>query len=146
MTFYEKNKNTFKNLNHDDLEDLQHNIKLLIQSKRLNHEQIPPRNLSDYRVEKRSNREYTNPYECSKQNLLPEYIVNEHISDGGKNVNHESNLTISDGTRTRGQRKLTETKFDRYQMLPFNPQETDHIVWFDGMPRGGKSTRNDKTQ
>ena len=62
-----------------------------------------------------------------------------------RNVNVESSLLQREATHLPGQREITEKEMDRFQLLPFNPQDTRHIVWSD-MPRGGHPTRVDRLE
>lgn len=111
--------------------------------------------------------DYHNPYECgSKQNILKPTIITpytgnytndpaylqqmgihssatpEHI----RNVDVESSFFQRELTHLPGQREITEKNYNRFDMLPFDPQDTRHIVWSDNMPRGGYATRNDRLE
>lgn len=112
------------------------------------------------------NPEYFNPYECGpKQSLLPVQNIRPYVGPYNKdpellrrmgvqndsnipshirNINVESSLLQKEATRFPGQRDLTSQEINRFQYLPFNPQDPEHIVWKDDMPRGGYSTRNDR--
>jgi hypothetical protein len=35
---------------------------------------------------------------------------------------------------------------NRFELLPFDPQDTQHIIWKDNMPRGGYPTRTDRLE
>ncbi len=98
---------------------------------------------------------YQNPYEYgSRQNVLPSqprplYQSNQldatmmenmaltpaeysqKFPNEIRNVNVESVLQQKEPTRFPGQRQLTQTEMDRFQLLPFNPQYPDHLVWKD---------------
>ncbi len=112
---------------------------------------------------------YHNPYEYgSKQNshgyLTKAPIVGPYQNDlpmfenvepnknyqsqfpGIRNVNVESQLKQREMTHFPGQREITETELDRFNLLPFDPQDTRHLVWRDNMPRGGFATRNDRLE
>lgn len=116
-------------------------------------------------------REYHNPYEYgAKQNLLPpnklETYIGPYDSDSKimtdmglsgnmylekfpgeiRNVNVESSLLQREMTHLPGQRELTSKEIDRFNLLPFDPQDHRHIVWTDNMPRGGYPTRNDRLE
>ncbi|MEM3062415.1 MAG: hypothetical protein QW303_02565 [Nitrososphaerota archaeon] len=101
-------------------------------------------------------RDYYNPYECgAKQNLLdPCYIpyiepmytdFNVKFPNKIGSVNVESLMIQRKTTRLPGKRKMVEKEINRFEFLPFNPQDPDHIVWSD-MPRGGFATRNDRLE
>lgn len=61
-----------------------------------------------------------------------------------RNVNIESYLLQQEMTKIPGQRIITDKEIDRFERLPFNPQDHRHIVWPDNMPRGGYATRNER--
>lgn len=63
-----------------------------------------------------------------------------------RNVNVESVLLQKENTKLRGQRDITEYEINRFNYLPFDPQDHRHIVWTDGMPRGGVATRTDRLE
>ena len=107
--------------------------------------------------------EYFNPYDCgSKQNIYPPtyrdqpcgpYMYDQDMLDKMglpnqpypehiRNINVESSLIQNEITRNPGQKEVIEKPVNRFQYLPFNPQNSDHLVWEDNMPRGGYSTRN----
>ena len=113
--------------------------------------------------------DYHNPYEYgAKQNsLLPQYkptyngpydidpvVLNQmgvnnnqnsapnHI----RNINVESSLLQRETTHLPGQRTVTEKEQNRFELLPFDPQDHRHIVWTDNMPRGGYPTRTDRLE
>lgn len=111
---------------------------------------------------------YNNPYECgAKQNILeapllspyqgayhndPTVLSNMGLSpvqnryDHIRNIDIESSLFQREMTHLPGQRKISERDYDRFNLLPYDPQNTDHIVWTDDMPRGGYATRNDRIE
>lgn len=81
---------------------------------------------------------YYNPHEYgSKQNLLPS-IWREHYLPESGIQRHINNF----GTPTSAGERQT----DRFVPLYFNPQDANHIVWSDNMPRGGRPTRVDRLQ
>lgn len=107
--------------------------------------------------------DYYNPYEHGpKQNVLPaQYYsqdnkyyndpdimhkigANDTLNDRVKNVNVESGLLHSENSRIHGKGKITTNEIDRFNYLPFDPQDTNHIVWNDDMPQGGYATRNQR--
>lgn len=111
--------------------------------------------------------QYYNPYEYStKQNSLPPqykspYLgpyfndpnvlnhvgipdANNVVTDHIRNMDIESSLLQREMTHLPGQRELTGKEINRFELLPFDPQDHRHIVWEDGMPRGGYPTRNDR--
>jgi hypothetical protein len=123
-----------------------------------------------------SNNSYYNPYEYgSKQNILPsnyketyngpyyvdplvlDYMgVQQPIQQSGqqptqqsehiRNINIESSLLQKEMTHGSGQRNIIEKEVNRFELLPFDPQDHRHIVWTDNMPRGGYSTRSDRLE
>ena len=62
-----------------------------------------------------------------------------------RNINIESSLIQKEPTHFPGQRDITEKENDRFELLPFDPQDPNHIVWPD-MPRGGHPTRIDRLE
>lgn len=116
------------------------------------------------------NNSYFNPYEYgSKQNILPptfqekingpynnDPVILNHMgvqndgcgqnATGIRNINIESLLQQRETTHLPGQREITEREINRFELLPFDPQDTGHIVWNDGMPRGGYATRSDRLE
>lgn len=89
---------------------------------------------------------YYNPYEYgARQDSLPTQnrpMVYDHI----RNINVESDLIQREQTRYPGQRILSSMETDRFELLPFDPQNSKHIVWEDNMPRGGYPTRSDRLE
>jgi hypothetical protein len=93
---------------------------------------------------------YTGPY-----NVQPDLLTEMGIADNlywekfpgdVRNVNVESSLLQRELTHGPGQRELTEREVNRFEMLPFDPQDTRHIIWRDNMPRGGYPTRVDRLE
>lgn len=110
------------------------------------------------RIGKKSD-DYHNPYEYgSRQNMLPSAqqtaytgpYSNDNNTDQFpghiRNVNAESTLMQQETTHLPGQRRIMETERNRFELLPFDPQDTKHIVWKDNMPRGGYSSRNERLE
>lgn len=115
-----------------------------------------------------NNTVYHNPYEYgAKQNILPskyKQIYNGPYSvdplvlnymgvqnsdqqpDHIRNINIESSLLQKEMTHGPGQRIVTEKEMNRFELLPFDPQDHHHIVWSDNMPRGGFSTRSERLE
>ena len=115
-------------------------------------------------------REYNNPYEYgAKQDIAEpnylspyygDYMHNPELIDKMalrenylekfprdiRNVNIETSLLQQETTHLPGQRKLTERETDRFNLLPFDPQDHRHILWQDNMPRGGYATRTDRLE
>lgn len=111
---------------------------------------------------------YYNPYECgARQNILepinlPTYhgpykndsdmLQQMGITGSGKNPGHirnadvESSLLQREITHLPGQREITEKNYNRFDLLPFDPQDANHIIWCDNMPRGGYPTRNERLE
>lgn len=115
--------------------------------------------------------DYYNPYEYgSKQNSLPpiykqpyrgpysnnsEMLNNMGLSEDMyyekfpgqmRNINVESSLLQKEMTHIPGQRQITQKEIDRFELLPFDPQDPKHIVWSDNMPRGGYATRSERLE
>jgi hypothetical protein len=64
-----------------------------------------------------------------------------------RNVNIESALIQQEHTHLPGQRaNISSNEQNRFELLPFDPQDPTHIVWTDGMPRGGYPSRNDRLE
>jgi hypothetical protein len=89
---------------------------------------------------------YVNDPEVIKQmgvnNLDANYNCQPHI----RNINVESSLLQREMTHLPGQRELTQKEINRFELLPFDPQDHRHIVWSDNMPRGGYPTRTDRLE
>lgn len=119
---------------------------------------------------KSENNDYYNPYEYgARQNQLGQlnkpmgkinYNLDQTMLDRmgigtdnsrGKfpshirNVDVESSLLQQESTHLPGQREITQKEVDRFELLPFDPQDPNHIVWPD-MPRGGHPTRVDRLE
>ncbi|BCS83076.1 hypothetical protein QLL95_gp1047 [Cotonvirus japonicus] len=116
--------------------------------------------------------QYNNPYECgSRQNMLDNTILKPYtgpyniddnllqqmginnnfhgknpMNSNIRNVNIESSLLQKEMTHLPGQRTISSQETDRFQLLPFDPQDHRHIVWTDDMPRGGYATRADRLE
>lgn len=89
---------------------------------------------------------YDNSGISSDQLGLSQNMYDEKFPGHIRNVNIESSLLQHEITKIPGQRTLTQQDFDRWNLLPFNPQDPKHIVWKDNMPRGGYPTRNDRLE
>ena len=93
---------------------------------------------------------YYNPYEygirqnCLSQPHIEEFNYHGDPNTGLKDVNVESCLIQREMTHYPGQRGSNIAETDRFQLLPFDPQDHKHIVWSDNMPRGGYATRKEK--
>lgn len=100
---------------------------------------------------------YHNPYEYgARQNVMgplyrayhvdnysrPGIPVDDKFPGNVRNVNVESTLWQPQLTHAPGQRQSQVNSIDN--LLPFNPQDTSHIIWQDNMPRGGYPTRTDR--
>lgn len=93
---------------------------------------------------------YTGPYNV-KPDLLADIGLDnrmywEKFPGDVRNVNVESLLYQGEMTHIPGQREVTEKEINRFELLPFDPQDTRHIVWKDNMPRGGYPTRVDRLE
>lgn len=90
---------------------------------------------------------YHNPYEYgSRQNILrPDGNLSQgnigNFADNIRDVNVESSLLQRELTHLPGQRQLTQGEVNRFEYLPFDPQNPDRLVWADDMPRNGYATR-----
>jgi hypothetical protein len=95
---------------------------------------------------------YTGPYTVDNNpDLLSEIGLSENLyfekfPGDVRNVNVESTLLQKELTHGPGQRRLTETELNRFELLPFDPQDVRHIVWKDNMPRNGYPTRTDRLE
>lgn len=93
---------------------------------------------------------YTGPYNNDPQLLNKLGISNDNcqqeLPNHIRNINVESSLLQREMTHLPGQREITEKEIDRFQLLPFDPQDHRHIVWEDNMPRGGYATRSDRLE
>lgn len=101
-------------------------------------------------VKPRINEVYTGPYDNDPYLLeyigVPQNLHQQENPGKIRNIDIESSLMQKELTRLPGNRRLTETNYNRFNLLPFNPQDPNHIVWQDNMPRGGYSTRVDRTE
>ena len=93
---------------------------------------------------------YTGPYQndavALNQMGISQNLHMEEFPGKVRNVNIESLLMQREGTRLPGNKKIMENEHDRFNTLPFNPQNHENIVWADGMPRGGYATRVERTE
>ena len=93
---------------------------------------------------------YTGPYNNSPDLLdemgLSSSLYEETFPGDIRNVNLESSLLQREATHFPGQRELTERELNRFELLPYDPQDTRHIIWKDNMPRGGYPTRVDRLE
>jgi len=113
---------------------------------------------------------YFNPYEVGpKQNVLPPLykptyqgpydndpvLLNKmgitecygrDLSNHIRDVNVESALMQREMTHLPGQKNLSQIEINRFEQLPFDPQNHTHLVWSDNMPRGGYPTRNERVE
>ncbi len=66
---------------------------------------------------------------------------------GIRNVALESPLITGENSRINPKQSgISMIELNRFEQLPWNPQEVAHIVFKNGMPRGGISTRIDKLE
>ena len=93
---------------------------------------------------------YTGPYNVGSELLADIGLDNrmywEKFPGDVRNVNVESLLYQGETTHIPGQKEVTEKEINRFEMLPFDPQDTRHILWKDNMPRGGYPTRVDRLE
>jgi hypothetical protein len=93
---------------------------------------------------------YLGPYSLHASSLETmgltpnEYLYNN--PNGIRNLDVESVLFQKEMARRPRQSGLTQIEFDRFEELPWDPQDVRHIVWEDGLPQGGLSTRNDRLE
>ncbi len=80
------------------------------------------------------------------QNSVPQNLAHPQQPEHIRNINIESSLLQKEMTHGPGQRIITEREMDRFEYLPFDPQDHHHILWTDNMPRGGYSTRSDRLE
>ena len=115
-----------------------------------------PRGATSTRISKKNQNDYYNPYEYgAKQSgfgtiqyepqIASDYLQ-ETFPGQIRNVNIESSLKQCQNTRLPGQRLMMDKQIDRFQMLPFNPQDPSRLVWSDNMPRNGYPTRTDRLE
>lgn len=89
---------------------------------------------------------YSGPYNVDPAVLKHMGTNNVTMPDHIRNINIESSLLQQESTHLPGQREITETEKNRFELLPFDPQDHKHIVWTDNMPRGGYATRSDRLE
>jgi hypothetical protein len=90
--------------------------------------------------------EYVGPYAVGEVFGLAPNMYMEQFPGDVRNVNIESTLLQREATHWPGQRELTSREINRFELLPYDPQDTRHIVWDDNMPRGGYPTRSDRLE
>ncbi|XWV25187.1 hypothetical protein QJ856_gp0585 [Tupanvirus deep ocean] len=93
---------------------------------------------------------YNGPYNVDpvvlNQMGIPNATQQQNYPSHIRNVNIESSLLQREMTHIPGQREITEKELNRFEALPFDPQDHRHIVWADNMPRGGYPTRTDRLE
>ena len=77
---------------------------------------------------------------------LDQRSLNEKFPGNVRNIDVESALIHTQSFHTPGQRQTSSVALDRFELLPFDPQDVNHIIWRDGMPRGGVPSRNDREE
>lgn len=87
---------------------------------------------------------YRNGYEYDPKMMQEMGITSPSTPSHIRDIDIESSLRQSDMQRLPGQRNIHCQEQDRFNYLPFDPQDPNHIVWSDGMPRGGYSTRTER--
>ena len=117
------------------------------------------------------NSNYINPYEYgAKQNIMRQHqtqpynniynnnlntldtmgisknMHSEYFPNNIRNVNIESSLLQRETTHNPNQQGITEKEVNRFELLPFDPQDHTHIVWTDNMPRSGYATRTERLE
>jgi hypothetical protein len=66
--------------------------------------------------------------------------------NGIRNVDVETGLSRNEMSRRPKQSGLSQVELNRFELLPWDPQDHRHIVWEDNLPRGGVSTRNERLE
>lgn len=94
---------------------------------------------------------YLGPYALNPSNLegmglTPNQYMFNNNPNGIRNVVVESVLFQREMARRPRQSGLSQIEFNRFEELPWDPQDVRHIVWEDGLPQGGISTRNDRLE
>ena len=97
-------------------------------------------------LDPRNNYNYQNSSEMLNRMGLNQNSYQQKFPGQVRNVDLESCLQQREQTHLPGQREITDKEINRFNLLPFNPQDHNHIVWNDNMPRGGYSTRNDRLE
>ena len=92
--------------------------------------------------------QHIGPYELDNP-MMQRMGMNEEqfygqIPNGIRNIDVESNLRNKEIARQPRQSGLAQVEVNRFENLPWDPQDTRHIVFEDNMPRGGLSTRVDR--
>ena len=120
---------------------------------------------------KTNNLDYYNPYEYSGKQQefgmlerdihLGPYGINEDLLDymgidaqeyierfpnGIRNVNVESAMKYGEISRNPKQSGLSMVELNRFNFLPWDPQDYRHIIRPDGYPQAGINTRLDKLE
>jgi len=94
--------------------------------------------------------DYVNQYKVNQVTLndmgVSEVSYQEKFPGAIRNVNLESSLLQRELTHGPGQNSLAGTEINRFELLPFDPQDTRHIIWKDNMPRGGYPSRSDRLE
>ena len=85
---------------------------------------------------------YFNPYEHGSRQRINDQHTNSHIVS--RDINIESKLLQPEMTKFPGQKEICEKEVNRFEVLPFSPQDVNHLVWGDGTPKNGVPTRNDR--
>ena len=123
------------------------------------------------RIGKKIDNNYVNPYEyggrqnnlgpqmlttymgphCTTENLINSMGISEQdyyqqFPNGIRNLDVESPLIQGEYTHYPGQKEITMIEQNRFNLLPFDPQDTKHIIWNDNMPRNGYPTREDRME
>ncbi len=86
-----------------------------------------------------------NPSSLENLGLSPNQYMHNNPA-GIRNVVVESVLYQKEMARRPKQSGLSQIEVYRFEELPWDPQDVRHIVWTDGLPQGGISTRNDRLE
>lgn len=65
---------------------------------------------------------------------------------GIRNIDVETGLSRNEMARRPKQSGLSQVELNRFELLPWDPQDHRHIVWEDNLARGGISTRNERLE
>lgn len=93
---------------------------------------------------------YIGPYAANPNDLeqlgISERMQLENFPGAMRNINVESALIQQQLTHGPGELNPRQQEINRFELLPFDPQDPRHIVWTDNMPRGGYPTRVDRLE
>lgn len=73
---------------------------------------------------------YHNPYEYGNKQNIMRVNMDNNFSNDLRDINVESSLQRNTTSMVK-QRGHTEKELDRFNILPYDPQDTNHIIWND---------------